>query len=333
VPLKRRVVRQLKFMIKFFFTFLFCSISLNSFAQNDFMPLTKKDFDLKGKVKSATIQQHWQKDSLNFNEDGYLIDQTNTTQMSDDGFSSTEQSYFFYSENRIDSVVNYNFSGEDKKKSSIALNKYDSENRISLYEMFFLKPERELFIREEYLYKNGNLSSVNKVSYPGEEFKSTEYYYYSPDSLMEFEKIDSTWKDITIVVHPSENMRFVEYKDKNSITRLTIVSQEERILGENWVNSSGLIKRIFFIDDYHGCWGEGFFRYDENQFPESTVFKCHNSYESYKNDNGNVVQEEKYEYEFDDFGNWIKKATLEKTESGEYKYKENGTVERSITYF
>ncbi|MBO6620678.1 MAG: hypothetical protein JJ892_14785 [Balneola sp.] len=79
--------------------------------------------------------------------------------------------------------------------------------------------------------------------------------------------------------------------------------------------------------------GEGFFRYDENQFPESTVFKCHNSYESYKNNNGRVVQEEKYEFEFDDFGNWIKKATLEKTESGEYKYKENGTVERSITYF
>ena len=327
------VVRQLKFMIKFFFTFLFCSISLNSFAQSDFMPLTKKDFDLKGKVKSATIQQYWQKDSLNFNEDGYLIDQTNTTQMSEDGYSSTEQSYFFYSENRIDSVVNYNFNGEDKKKFSIVLNEYNSENRISLHEMFFLKPERELFIREEYLYKNGNLSSVNKVSYPGEEFKSTKYYYYSPDSLMEFEKIDSTWKDITIVVHPSENMRFVEYKDENSITRLTIVSQEERILGENWVYSSGIIKRIFFIDDYHGCWGEGFFRYDENQFPESTVFKCHNSYESYKNNNGRVVQEEKYEFEFDDFGNWIKKATLEKTESGEYKYKENGTVERSITYF
>ncbi|MFY0698981.1 MAG: hypothetical protein JXR11_14070 [Balneola sp.] len=297
------------------------------------MSLTKKDFDLKGKVKSATIQQYWQKDSLNFNEDGYLIDQTNTTQMSEDGYSSTEQSYFFYSENRIDSVVNYNFSGKDKEKFSIVLNEYNSENRISLHEMYFLNPEKELFIREEYLYKNGNLSSVNKVSYPGEEFKSTEYYYYSPDSLMEFEKIDSTWKDITIVVHPSENMRFVEYKDENSITRLTIVSQEERILGENWVNSSGLIKRIFFIDDYHGCWGEGFFRYDKNQFPESTVFKCHNSYESYKNDNGNVVQEEKYEYEFDDFGNWIKKATLEKTESGEYKYKENGTVERSITYF
>lgn len=297
------------------------------------MSLTKKDFDLKGKVKSATIQQYWQKDSLNFNEDGYLIDQTNTTQMSEDGYSSTEQSYFFYSENRIDSVVNYNFSGKDKEKFSIVLNEYNSENRISLHEMYFLNPGKELFSREEYLYENGNLSSVNKVSYPGEEFKSTEYYYYSPDSLMEFEKIDSTWKDITIVVHPSENMRFVEYKDKNSITRLTIVSQEERILGENWVNSSGLIKRIFFIDDYHGCWGEGFFRYDENQFPESTVFKCHNSYESYKNDNGNVVQEENYEYEFDDFGNWIKKATLEKTESGEYKYKENGTVERSITYF
>ncbi len=320
-------------MIKFFFTFLFCSISLNSFAQSDFMPLTKKDFDLKGKVKSVAIQQYWQKDSLNFNEDGYLIDQTNTTQMSEDGYSSTEQSYFFYSENRIDSVVNYNFNGEDKKKSSIALNKYDSENRISLYEMYFLNPEKELFNRKEYLYKSGNLSSVERVIYSDREFKSTEYYYYSPDSLMEFEKIDSTWKDITIVVHPSENMRFVEYKDENSITRLTIVSQEERILGENWVNSSGLIKRIFFIDDYHGCWGEGFFRYDENQFPESTVFKCHNSYESYKNDNGNVVQEEKYEYEFDDFGNWIKKATLEKTESGEYKYKENGTVERSITYF
>lgn len=320
-------------MIKFFFTFLFCSISLNSFAQSDFMPLTKKDFDLKGKVKSVAIQQYWQKDSLNFNEDGYLIDQTNTTQMSEDGYSSTEQSYFFYSENRIDSVVNYNFNGEDKKKSSIALNKYDSENRISLYEMYFLNPEKELFNRKEYLYKSENLSSVERVIYSDREFKSTEYYYYSPDSLMEFEKIDSTWKDITIVVHPSENMRFVEYKDENSITRLTIVSQEERILGENWVNSSGLIKRIFFIDDYHGCWGEGFFRYDENQFPESTVFKCHNSYESYKNDNGNVVQEEKYEYEFDDFGNWIKKATLEKTESGEYKYKENGTVERSITYF
>jgi hypothetical protein len=253
--------------------------------------------------------------------------------MSEDGYSSTEQSYFFYSENRIDSVVNYNFNGEDKKKSSIALNKYDSENRISLYEMYFLNPEKELFNRKEYLYKSENLSSVERVIYSDREFKSTEYYYYSPDSLMEFEKIDSTWKDITIVVHPSENMRFVEYKDENSITRLTIVSQEERILGENWVNSSGLIKRIFFIDDYHGCWGEGFFRYDENQFPESTVFKCHNSYESYKNDNGNVVQEEKYEYEFDDFGNWIKKATLEKTESGEYKYKENGTVERSITYF
>jgi hypothetical protein len=297
------------------------------------MPLTKKDFDLKGKVKSVAIQQYWQKDSLNFNEDGYLIDQTNTTQMSEDGYSSTEQSYFFYSENRIDSVVNYNFNGEDKKKSSIALNKYDSENRISLYEMYFLNPEKELFNRKEYLYKSENLSSVERVIYSDREFKSTEYYYYSPDSLMEFEKIDSTWKDITIVVHPSENMRFVEYKDENSITRLTIVSQEERILGENWVNSSGLIKRIFFIDDYHGCWGEGFFRYDENQFPESTVFKCHNSYESYKNDNGNVVQEEKYEYEFDDFGNWIKKATLEKTESGEYKYKENGTVERSITYF
>ncbi|MBO6620679.1 MAG: hypothetical protein JJ892_14780 [Balneola sp.] len=173
--------------------------------------------------------------------------------MSEDGYSSTKQSYFFYSENRIDSVVSYNFNVEDRMKSSIALNKYDSENRISLYEMYFLNPEKELFIREEYLYKNGNLSSVNKVSYPGEEFKSTEYYYYSPDSLMEFEKIDSTWKDITIVVHPSENMRFVEYKDKNSITRLTIVSQEERILDENWVNSSGLIKRIFFIDDYHGC--------------------------------------------------------------------------------
>ena len=135
------VVRQLKFMIKFFFTFLFCSISLNSFAQSDFMPLTKKDFDLKGKVKSATIQQYWQKDSLNFNEDGYLIDQTNTTQMSEDGYSSTEQSYFFYSENRIDSVVNYNFNGEDKKKFSIVLNEYNSENRISLHEMFFLKPE------------------------------------------------------------------------------------------------------------------------------------------------------------------------------------------------
>lgn len=320
-------------MIKFFSTFLFCLIGLNSFAQSDFIPLSTKDFDLKEKVKSATIQRYWQKDSLNFDENGFLIEQTNTTQISEDGFSSTEQSYYFYSENRIDSVVNYNFSGEDKEKFSIVLNEYDSENRISLHEMFFLNPEKELFIREEYLYENGNLSSINKVSYPGREFKSTEYYYYSPDSLMEFEKIDSTWKDITIVVHPSENMRFVEYKDENSITRVLIVSQEERILGENWVNSNGLILRMFTIDDYHGCWGEGIFKYDENQLPESTVFKCHNSYESYKNNNGRLVQEEKYEFEFDDHGNWIKKVTLEKTESGEYKIKENGSVERSIMYF
>ena len=320
-------------MIKFFSTFLFCLIGLNSFAQSDFIPLSTKDFDLKGKVKSATAQQYWKKDSLNFDKDGFLINQTNTTQMSEDGFSSIEESYYFYSKNRIDSVINYNFSGKDKEKFSIVLNEYDSENRITLHEMFFLNPDKELFIREEYLYENGSLSFVNKVSYPSREFKRTEYYYYSADSLKEFEKIDSTWKNITIVVHPSENMRFVEYKDENSITRVTIVSQEERILGENWVNSNGLIQRMFTIDDYHGCWGEGIFKYNENQFPESTVFKCHNSYVSYKNNNGTVVQEEKYEFEFDDHGNWIKKVTLEKTETREYKFKENGTVERSITYF
>lgn len=320
-------------MIKFYTIIIFCFASLNLVAQSDFIPLTTSDFDLKGNIKSATLQQYWQKTILNFDEDGYLIEETNTTQMSEDGFSSTEQSYYFHSDNRTDSVINYNFSGEDKDKFSIVLNEYDSENRILLHEMYFLNPAKELFIREKYFYENGFLSSVNKVSYPGSEFKSTHHYYYSPDSLMEFEKIDSTWKDITIIDHPSENMRFVEYKDENSIARVTIVSQEERIIGENWVDSNKLVQRMFTIDDYHGCWGEGIFKYDENQFPESTIYKCHNSYESYKNNNGRVVQEEKYKFEFDDVGNWIKKVTLEKTESGEYKYKENSTVERNITYF